>query len=95
MTKVKKCVGEKSDLKERDLNLEMLERMSSLRSVLNRSYLGQVRNISAVAVKVDLPGLGAVMTADKLEQKKQEHLHNYIDLQSSLHQLYKIDLVSR
>ena len=95
VTRVKKCAGEKSDLKEKDLNLTMLERMSSLRCVLNRSCLSQVRNISALAVKVDVPALGPVMTGDKLEQKSQEKVHNYIDLQSSLHQLYKIDLVSR
>ena len=106
VTIVKKCAGEKSDKNKKTPSRKLGERreergeMSSLRCVVSRSSLsclscrGQVRNFSAQAlpVSVEDPASGLVK-ADK--QKTTQEFPNYLDLKSTLHQIYNIGLDSR
>ena len=71
--------------------------LRSLRCVMNRSGVAQVRQISAQAVKVETSD--CVKTSDRQQQQQQtkyeEDFQNYLYLKSSLHEVYKIDLDAR
>ena len=74
--------------------------MSSLRCVVSRSSLsslscrGQVRNFSAQALPVSVEDpASSLVKADK--QKTTQEFHNYLDLKSTMHQIYNIGLDSR
>jgi len=71
--------------------------LRSLRCVMNRSGVAQVRQISVQAVKVETSD--CVKTSDRQQQQQQtkyeEDFQNYLYLKSSLHEVYKIDLDAR
>ena len=69
--------------------------LRSLRCVMNRSGVAQVRQISVQAVKVETSD--CVKTSDRQQQqtKYEEDFQNYLYLKSSLHEVYKIDLDAR
>ena len=74
--------------------------LRSLRSVMNRSGVAQVRQISVQAVKVETSASDCVKTSDRQQQQQQqtkyeEDFQNYLYLKSSLHEVYKIDLDAR
>lgn len=57
--------------------------------VNTRAGLAQARNVSAQAVRVDR------QLQLQQENKEEEELNNWLDLKSSLHEVYKIDVDSR
>ena len=72
--------------------------LRSLRCVMNRSGVAQVRQISVQAVKVETSD--CVKTSARQQQQQQqtkyeEDFQNYLYLKSSLHEVYKIDLDAR
>ena len=73
--------------------------LRSLRCVINRSGVAQVRQISAQAVKVETSARDCAKTSDRQQQQQQtkceEEFHNYLYWKSSLHEVYKIDLDAR
>ena len=69
--------------------------LRSLRCVMNKSGVGQVRQISAQAVKVESSGSDCVKTSDRQQQQQQEDFQNYLYVKSSLDEVYKIDLDAR
>ena len=59
--------------------------------VINRAGLGQLRSLSAQALKVD----STAQERQQQQSKYEEEFSNYLYLKSSLHEVYKIDLDAR